>query len=82
MARYRGKWEFDGHEFRSKFEVTLAKQLKEEEIKYDYEKESYEYYTKVTNGVCDDCAGTQIFQRHWYTPDFFLPNDLVLEAKE
>lgn len=85
MARYRGTWPFDGHEFRSKFELGLAKQLKEglkdRKETYEYEKESYEYYTKVSNGVCDDCAGTQVFQRHWYTPDFFLPNGIIIEAK-
>lgn len=81
MARYRGTWPFDGHEFRSKFELGLAKQLKEAKVKYDYEKESYEYFTKVTNGLCDDCSGTHVVQRRWYTPDFFLPNGIVLEAK-
>jgi hypothetical protein len=81
MARYRGKWEFDGFTFRSKFEVTIAKQLKKAGIEYDYEKESYEYFTKVTNGICNDCLGTHVVQRRWYTPDFFLPNGVVIEAK-
>ena len=81
MARYRGTWEYDGNIFKSKFEMGLAKQLKEAGIKYEYERESYEYFTKVTNGSCDDCSGTHVSQRRGYTPDFFLPNGVVLEAK-
>lgn len=81
MARYRGKWEFDGFEFRSKFERSIAEQLKKAGIKYNYEKESYECFTKVTNGVCEDCDGTHVVQRRWYTPDFFLPNGIIIEAK-
>jgi hypothetical protein len=81
VARYRGTWPFDGHEFRSKFELGIAKQLKEAGIKYDYEKESFEYFTKVRGGICEDCDGTHTIQRHWYTPDFFLPNGLLIEAK-
>ena len=81
MARYRGKHEFDGHEFRSKFELSLAQQLKDAGIKYDYEKWRYEYFTKVSGGICNDCAGTHVEKRQWYTPDFFLPNGIVIEAK-
>lgn len=81
MARYQGRYEFDGYEFKSKFELGLAKQLKEVGVNYEYEKESWEYFTKVTNGLCSDCDGTHVTQRRWYTPDFFLPNGVVIEAK-
>lgn len=81
MARYRGKWKYDGYTFRSKFELTLAQQLKGAGIKYEYEKEQWEYFTKISNGTCEDCSGTHVYQRKWYTPDFFLPNGIVLEAK-
>jgi len=81
MARYRGRYSFRGDELRSKFELKLAEALHSAGIKYHYERYQYEYYTKVTNGVCDDCAGTCVYKRQWYTPDFFLPSGIVVEAK-
>ena len=70
-----------GFEFRSKFEHRLALSLEERGIKYGYEEEEWEYFTKVQGGICDDCNGTHILKRRWYTPDFFLPNGIIIEAK-
>lgn len=70
-----------GFDFRSKFEYRLALSLEARGIKYGYEQEELEYFTKVQGGSCDDCNGTHISKRRWYTPDFFLPNGVVIEAK-
>ena len=70
-----------GFEFRSKFEHRLALSLEERGVQYGYEQEEWEYFTKVQGGICDDCNGTHILKRRWYTPDFFLPNGIIIEAK-
>jgi len=75
------KVEHGEHTFRSKFEHRLALSLEERGVKYGYEQEEWEYYTKVQGGICADCDGTHIRKRRWYTPDFFLPNGIVIEAK-
>lgn len=80
MARGR-KIIHKGFVFRSKFEYKLAQQLEQLGVKYDYEAEELEYFTKVRSGVCESCSGTHVFQRRWYTPDFFLPNGIIIEAK-
>lgn len=71
----------NGFVFRSKFEYRIALALEKQGTDYGYEEEQYEYFTKVRNGVCEDCSGTHVVQRRWYTPDFFLPNGLIIEAK-
>lgn len=80
MARGK-KVEHKGFTFRSKFEHRLAMSLDERGVDYNYESEEWEYFTKVRNGLCDDCSGTHVLQRRWYTPDFFLPNGIIIEAK-
>lgn len=81
MARYRGTYSFRGDNLRSKFEMKLAVELDRLGVNYEYEKWQYEFFTKVSSGVCNDCLGTHVAQRRWYTPDFFLPNGIVIEAK-
>ena len=77
---------------RSKFERRLADSLELRKIPYEYETLQLEYYTKVRGGVCDACGDEkQIYQRHWYTPDFIIRSsnlttrdgstDLIIEAK-
>lgn len=82
MGRSRNhSFPYKGNILRSKFELGIAKDLDERGIKYTYETYQYEYFEKITNGICEDCDGTHVAKRRWYTPDFFLPNGLVLEAK-
>lgn len=76
---------------RSKFERRLADSLEERGIPYGYETLQLEYYTKVRGGVCESCGEhKEIYQRHWYTPDFIIrhgsdetgtPSNLIVEAK-
>ena len=67
MARSRWKKQHRGQTLRSGFEVKVAKALDEQEVPYEYEqlKLSYEVPTSV----------------HTYTPDFRLPNGIIIEAK-
>lgn len=68
-------------QIRSKFERRLADSLETRGIPYGYETLQLEYYTKVRGGVCDECGGSkEIYQRHWYTPDFILSNNGIQQA--
>lgn len=67
---------------RSKFEGRIAKQLKDEGIPYEYEAYNYNYHLKVPKARCWDCHGKKgVYSEHVYTPDFFCPSGLIIEAK-
>lgn len=53
--------------FRSGFEKTLAQQLAKARIKFGYETLKIRYSLPST--------------KHTYTPDFILPNGIIIEAK-
>lgn len=53
--------------FRSGIEVKVAKQLEEAGIKVEYETTKIKYVQPATN--------------HTYTPDFVLPNGIIVETK-
>lgn len=66
---------------RSNFERTIAASLKRRKVKFKYEPEQLEYYTKVRGGVCWECGGEgECYQRRWYTPDFRI-RSMYIEAK-
>jgi hypothetical protein len=65
---------------RSKFEARVAKSLKDRGCKFEYETHTYNYGIEVPNAECEDCGGRAITDQ-WYTPDFFLPNGIVVETK-
>lgn len=67
--------------YRSKFEKKIASQLLSEGINFEYEVESYSYEVKVLHSSCADCGSTEVYNEKWYTPDFFITDDLVIEAK-
>lgn len=67
--------------FRSRFEYNIAMTLWNKGIKFEYERESWEYHADVYQGMCADCGGNKVISMRKYTPDFFLPNGLVVEAK-
>lgn len=53
--------------FRSKFEERIAKQLEDEGIAFGYEQEKFGYVVPARKAT--------------YTPDFFLPNGIIIEGK-
>ena len=66
---------------RSKFETRVGIDLEERGIAFEYELESYKYKAKPYNAKCEDCNGKNVFETRSYTPDFFLPNGVIVEAK-
>ena len=62
---------------RSKLEEKVAKQLPE----YEYERECYEWHDKHIRARCKACGSKEVYQRRTYTPDFFLPNGIIIEVK-
>lgn len=72
---------YKGTDYRSKFELEVAKQLQDKGMEFEYEKESFEYFTKVPSCECADCGSKEVYRRQWYTPDFFLANEVVIEVK-
>ena len=73
--------------FRSGFEKRIAKQLEDNGIPFEYEREPFNYYNKL-RGECHECGGKEVYSNHWYTPDFFLNYDVggqgfetILEVK-
>lgn len=67
--------------YRSLFEVSVAKQLYEAGTKFTYETKSYSYLDPVPRAECAACSGKDCFVRRTYTPDFFLPDGITIEAK-
>lgn len=53
--------------FRSGLEESVGKQLKDAKVDYEYEKESVTYTVPARKAK--------------YTPDFFLPNGIIVETK-
>lgn len=69
--------------YRSKFEERVAKQLDDMGVKYEYETYSYEYDEVLRKNMarCGDCGSRNLLRTGWYTPDFFLDNGVIIEAK-
>lgn len=67
--------------FRSNLEHRLATQLYDMGVEFGYEQEKWDYTLPVHRGLCDSCLGERVMSRRRYTPDFFLPNGIVIEAK-
>lgn len=68
-------------DYRSNFEFNIARSLKERGIDFKYETESYEVWRSVYQPKCMECGSDNVISRHTYTPDFFLPNGIVIETK-
>jgi hypothetical protein len=67
--------------YRSGFELSLAEALEAEGCDFEYE--AYSYPLQLPAGrtyKCPDC-GVAACRETWYTPDFFLSNGIVIEAK-
>lgn len=70
--------------FRSKFEASIAAQLRSIGVKYSYESETLKYTSRVRGGRCDACGSTSVHKRRTYTPDFIVvgrKGKLYIEVK-
>lgn len=54
--------------------------LRHAEVSYDYELESYPWEEVIPNARCPECDLPAVATRS-YTPDFFLSNGVIIEAK-
>lgn len=61
--------------YRSKAEEIFAKDLEARGIKFEYEKESWPYYRRVSSGHCPSCGAKDVVQKRKYRPDFFLVDE-------
>ena len=66
---------------KSKFEIRLGKELTKMKVKFSYESEKWEYKIKPYNATCSACGSDEVYETRIYTPDFFLPSGVVVEAK-
>ena len=68
---------------RSKFERTIGKYLKQNNVPFRYEEYSFEYEEPLRKNKarCADCGSTKLLRQGWYTPDFFLDNGYIIETK-
>jgi len=62
---------------RSRLEEKVAAQLP----KYEYERQSYEWHDKNVRAQCKNCGSKAVYQVRSYTPDFFIPNGIIIEVK-
>lgn len=54
--------------------------LDEAGMSFEYERESFLWEDVIPNAKCEDCGGKAVCVRS-YTPDFFLNNGVIIEAK-
>lgn len=66
---------------KSKFEIRLGKELTKLKVKFSYESEKWHYKIKPYNATCSACGSGEVYETRIYTPDFFLPSGVVVEAK-
>lgn len=71
----------NGNEFRSGFELLVAKDLEARGVLYEYETVEIGYQSPSQRGECLDCGSENIVDHRIYTPDFLLPNGIFIETK-
>lgn len=61
----------------------MSVQLDNLGVDYEYEAYSYRYTEPLRKNMakCGDCGSTNLRRTGWYTPDFFLGNGIIIEAK-
>lgn len=69
--------------YRSNYEDNIAHWLEDNGIDFTYETYSYEYQGPVrkNRSRCAECGAKELVYDGWYTPDFFVGDHLVIEAK-
>jgi len=76
-------YKYKGTEYRSKFEVGIAKELTKRKVGFTYETHTFKYEEPLrrNNARCADCDSVRLVRIGWYTPDFFLRNGTIIEGK-
>ena len=63
------------------FEMHIAEYLDTCGVEFTYETETFPYTLPVRNHKCADCGSTAIEVLRSYTPDFFIVDNFIVEAK-
>lgn len=58
--------------YRSALEASIAKDLTEKGIAFEYERTKIVYFIPVRSGTCLTCGEAKVGKRAKYTPDFYL----------
>lgn len=66
--------------YRSKFEERIAEDLVLRKVRFKYEHKTYDFFLP-TPGKCLECGSTNTARKAKYTPDWFLPNGIIIESK-
>lgn len=80
MPRTRKRKLAEKRGLRSGFELEVAQMLDLRGVKYEYEREKFPWKEELPNGYCPACGERAVADRS-YTPDFFLENGVIIEAK-
>ena len=69
--------------YRSNYEDKIAKWMEDNDINFSYEAYSYQYEGPVrrNRSRCSECGSTALVYDGWYTPDFFVGDSIIIEAK-
>jgi hypothetical protein len=69
--------------YRSNYEDNIAKWMEDNEVDFTYETYSYQYEGPVRKNKsrCGKCGSTELVYDGWYTPDFFVGDSTIIEAK-
>ena len=69
--------------YRSNYEDDIATSLEDTGVPFTYETYSFEYTEPVrkNRASCATCGSKDLVRTGWYTPDFFVGDDLIIEAK-
>lgn len=70
-----------GFKAKSRFETRLGEELVALGVDFTYESTAYRYNLKPYNASCHSCGSKEVYEDRQYTPDFFLPNGIIVEAK-
>lgn len=68
-------------DFRSDFEWHVATDLYERKIDFSYETVELPVNQDVYKGKCTTCGSDRVYSVRAYTPDFLLPNGILVETK-
>jgi len=68
--------------YRSKFEASIAKDLRSRKVSFQYESTTIDYELPVVRGVCYECGSNDVRTIRRYTPDFIVNRGKTfIEAK-
>lgn len=67
--------------YKSDFEHRIAISLANRGVPIRYEEEQLSYEKGVYRGVCNDCGSKDVVSVRSYTPDWTLPNGILVESK-